>query len=163
MDTSDHARNTIGRALGRVPSGVFVLTASHDGRAGAMLASWVQQAAFAPPAVSVALAKERPIGALIRASGRFALSIIPKDNTSLMKHYARGVKDDEDAFAGVRTIAAESGVPVLADALGYLDCRVISTCDFSGDHELLVGEVTAGKLFHDGQSFTHVRGNGFHY
>ena len=52
----EELRNTVGKALGRVPSGVFVLTASDtDHRRYAMLASWVQQAAFDPPAVCLAI------------------------------------------------------------------------------------------------------------
>ena len=54
---------------------------------------------------------------MIRASRQFALSIIPKEDTTLMKSYARGLKDDEDPFAGVRTRRRLSGLPVLTDAL----------------------------------------------
>ncbi len=164
MHHTDPAQLAIGKVLGRVPSGIFVLTVKHEGKATAMLASWVQQAAFAPPAVSVALAKGRAVAEMIRASDRFALSIIAKDDTSLMKRYARGVNEDEDAFAGVKTtVAPIVGVPVLADALGYLECRLISTCDFAADHELFIGEVVGGALLRDGYAFAHQRGNGFHY
>src|SRR5207244_544122 len=101
---ADELRNTIGKALGRFPSGIYVLTARHNGRATAMLASWVQQGAFDPPAISVAIAKDRDIAKLIRESGRLAVSIIPENDTTLMKRYARGVKEGEDAFAGMRII-----------------------------------------------------------
>src|SRR3982750_2521166 len=53
-DTPNPLRQTVGRALGRIPSGVFILTtiAEPPGRFPlAMMVSWVQQAAFAPPAV----------------------------------------------------------------------------------------------------------------
>ena len=164
MEASEALRQTIGKVLGRIPSGVFVLTVKHEGRATAMLASWVQQAAFAPPAVSVALAKGRSVAEMIRASDRFALSIIAKEDTALMRRYARGVKENEDAFAGTRTLdGAAVGIPVLADALGYLECDVLSTCDFGGDHELFIGEVIGGAILREGQSFSHLRGNGFHY
>ena len=61
MTHSDHLKQTVGKALGRIPSGVFVLTAVHENRRDAMLASWVQQVGFDPPAVSIAVAKGRPI------------------------------------------------------------------------------------------------------
>ncbi|MBC8108463.1 MAG: hypothetical protein H7Z14_17895, partial [Anaerolineae bacterium] len=48
---TDEQKLPIGKALGRIPSGVFVLTAAHAGERMAMLASWVQQAAFEPPAI----------------------------------------------------------------------------------------------------------------
>ncbi len=163
MHHTDPAKLSIGKALGRVPSGVFILTAMHNGRTAAMLASWVQQAGFDPPAVSIAIAKDRSIAELIRRGGRLALSIVSKEDTTLMKRYARGVKDDEDPFAGVQTMSAPSGLPVLADSLGFLDCRLIRTFDFGGDHEIFVAEVVAGDLLQEGQAFAHQRGNGFHY
>src|SRR5919112_3535011 len=91
-------KHTIGKALGRIPSGVFVLTAKHGDSVAAMLASWVQQAAFDPPAVSIALAKDRPIRSLIAQSGRAVLSVVGEHQTPLMKKYARGIKPDEDPF-----------------------------------------------------------------
>ena len=163
MHHTDPAKLSIGKALGRVPSGVYVLTASHDGRSTAMLASWVQQAAFAPPSVSVAIATGRPIAEMIRASRQFALSIIARDDTTLMKKYARGVKDDENPFAGVRTRLGSLGAPILTDALAYLECRLLHACDFGADHDLFLAEVVAGEMLRDGYAFAHQRGNGFHY
>ena len=45
----------------------------------------------------------------------------------------------------------------------WLDCELIETVDFNADHELLIARVTAGDVLRPGHSFTHVRGNGFHY
>ena len=51
----EHLKATVGRALGRLPSGVFIMSARHGGESIAMMVSWVQQAAFDPPALSVAV------------------------------------------------------------------------------------------------------------
>jgi flavin reductase (DIM6/NTAB) family NADH-FMN oxidoreductase RutF len=151
------------KAIGRIPSGVYVLTAQHQGQATAMLASWVQQAAFDPPAISIAISPERPAWKLITDSGRFALSILGEGDTAFMKKYARGIEPGRDPFDGVQTAATPSGIPILADALAWLDCRVIQTVKFDADHELFIGEVTAGQMLRDGSAFTHQRGNGYHY
>jgi flavin reductase (DIM6/NTAB) family NADH-FMN oxidoreductase RutF len=124
----------------------------------------VQQAAFAPPTVCVAIAKERSAHAALSAPGAtFALSVIPEGDTSLMKKYARGVPAGADPFAGVRTTRGKQGATVLADALAYLECRVTRTCDFGADHDVVLAEVIAGELLKEGASFTHLRGSGFHY
>ena len=47
--------------------------------------------------------------------------------------------------------------------LAWLEGRVIQTCEFGGDHELLIAQITDGAVLRDGASFTHLRGNGFHY
>jgi flavin reductase (DIM6/NTAB) family NADH-FMN oxidoreductase RutF len=163
MNPTDPQRMHLGKAIGRIPSGVYVLTARHENRTGAILASWVQQASFDPPTLSIALAKGRAIGESIRASKQLALSIVPEDDKSLMKHYARPMPDDADPFAGVRVIDSPGRLPVLADALAWLECRVISTCDFGGDHEIIIAQIVAGEILREGKPFMHVRGNGFHY
>jgi 3-hydroxy-9,10-secoandrosta-1,3,5(10)-triene-9,17-dione monooxygenase reductase component len=160
---SDHLKATVGRALGRVPSGVYIMTARHDGQSAAMMVSWVQQASFNPPAISVALQKDRPIRQMVRASGKFALAVIGEGDSALMKKYARGVPPGQDPFDGVNVLDTPAGLPVPASALAWLECGVINACEFGGDHEVVVARVTDGALLRDGASFTHIRGNGFHY
>jgi flavin reductase (DIM6/NTAB) family NADH-FMN oxidoreductase RutF len=154
---------TIGKALGRIPSGVFILTIRHGGRDEAMMASWVQQAGFAPPSVSVALQKERPIRQTLLAARRFALAVLPQDDTSLMKKYARGVPPGHDPFEGIDVLTTPGGIKVPAGALAYLECELMKACDFGGDHEIHVARVTAGQVLREGKSFTHQRGSGLHY
>lgn len=156
-------RLTVGKALGKVPSGVFVLTAGRGAEAVAMLASWVQQASFDPPAVTVAVAKERHVGPALKATRVFALSVLGEGDAPLMKKYARGVNEGEDPFLGMRTAESSGGVTYLADALAYMECEVISVCEFGGGHELFVARVRDGRVLKDGASFVHLRGNGFHY
>jgi flavin reductase (DIM6/NTAB) family NADH-FMN oxidoreductase RutF len=159
----EELRATVGKALGRLPSGVYIMTARNDADVAAMMASWVQQAAFNPPAVSVAMQKDRPMRQIVRASGRFALAVVGEGDTSLMKKYARGIPPGQDPFEGVDLIRTPGGLPVPSAALAWLECEVISACEFGGDHELVVARVAAGALLRDGASFTHLRGNGFHY
>ena len=165
MSGTSHERDPIlGRAIGKLPSGVYILTArAADGAATAMLASWVQQASFAPPCVSVAMAKDRPAYDVIRRAGGFALSVLGKEDMGLMKRYARGVKPGEDPFADVKIADTPGGQPYLAESLTWLECRLARALEFGADHDLLIGEVVAGQVLKDGQPFTHVRGSGWHY
>ena len=163
MPISEDLKRTLGKPLGKIPSGVYILTAAHAGKTHAMLASWVQQAAFDPPALSVAMAKDRPIYPLIRDSARFALSVLGENDAPLMKKYARGIDPSHDAFEGVTTLTSPSGIPCLADALAWLECRVLQICDFSADHDLILAQITAADLLREGPPFKPSRGNGFHY
>ena len=163
MSQSDPQRLQLGKAIGRIPSGVYILTTRHENRAGAIMASWVQQASFEPPMLSVALAKGRPIAESIRASKQFALSILPEHDKTLMKHYARPMDDDVDPFAGVRVSNSPGRMPILLDALAWLECRVVNICDAGGDHELFIATIIAGEMLKEAKPFTHVRGSGFHY
>ena len=154
----------LGRAIGKIPSGVYVLCArAADGTHTAMLASWVQQASFSPPTVSVAMAKDRPAYDVIRRAGAFALSILADGDTHFMKKYARGVPPGQDPFDGVRTNTTPAGQPYLADALAWIECRLAKTLEFGADHDILIGQVVGGQVLKEGQSFMHVRGSGWHY
>jgi flavin reductase (DIM6/NTAB) family NADH-FMN oxidoreductase RutF len=159
----DALRNTVGKALGRIPSGVFVLTARDAERRLGMLVSWVQQAAFDPPAVSIAVGNGRPILEMILKTRRAAMSVIGERETELMRRFARVRTDSTDPFEGLDLFPAPSGIPVLAGALAWLDCELAETVDFGADHTLLLARVSAGDVLRQGSSFTHVRGNGFHY
>jgi flavin reductase (DIM6/NTAB) family NADH-FMN oxidoreductase RutF len=163
MAVSEELKSTVGRALGRIPSGLFIVSTVHEGLECAQLASWVQQAGFEPPVLSVSLGNERQAGSLIRARGMFAISILGDADHALMKKYARGVEPGPEAFSGVEILHTPEGLPMLRDALAWLECRLLQTCEFASDHVLLMGRVLAGQLLKDGRPFVHVRGNGFHY
>ena len=161
--TPDNTDPAIGKAIGRIPSGVYILTTGSPGRWEVMMASWVQQAAFSPPSVSVAVHKDRPVRGAILSSRRLALAVLPQDDTSLMKKYARGVAPGQDPFEGVETLQTPGGIPIPAGALAWLECELTQAFEFGGDHEIHVARVTAAAVLREGKSFTHLRGNGFHY
>lgn len=163
MSAGETLKQTIGRALGKIPSGIFILTAGTQDQAGATLVSWVQQAGFDPPMVTVAIASDRPLVPIIRREQHFVLSVVAAEDTSLMKRYVRGVSPGPEAFVGVNHRPAGCGVPILTDALAYLECQLQQVCDIEADHLLLVGRVIEGAVLREGASFTHVRGNGFRY
>src|SRR5258706_383723 len=57
-------------ALGRVPSGLFILTVCDGQRETGMLASWVQQCSFEPPQVSVAVKHGRDLLAVLKGGAQ---------------------------------------------------------------------------------------------
>lgn len=154
----------LARALGRVPSGLYILTVRHDGRATGMLASWVQQAGFEPPALTVAVAGRRFVADWVAASGRFTLSQLGVGSKTLMRHFARGFDPAADAFEGVDLRdGGDTAAPVLAGAVGYLDAEVMGEMA-SGDHRIFLARVASGGLLDPAaEPFLHVRANGLHY
>jgi flavin reductase (DIM6/NTAB) family NADH-FMN oxidoreductase RutF len=130
-----------------------------------MLASWVQQAGFDPPMLTVAVASKRFVKDWIESSGRFALSQLAVGSKGLLRHFAKGFEPEAEAFEGVALHddhEAEGG-PILADALACLDAEVVGSVD-SGDHRIFLGRVVGGRVFvPEAEPFVHVRGNGLHY
>jgi flavin reductase (DIM6/NTAB) family NADH-FMN oxidoreductase RutF len=149
-------------ALGRVPSGLFVVTARRDTNETGMLASWVQQCAFEPPHVSVAVKRDRPLAQWLAPGAAFTVNILDDSQTDMIVHFGRGFAPEEPAFTGVEVERPDGGAPVLAEALAYLECRVSGRHPV-GDHDLVLGEVVAGRLLGGGHPMIHCRKSGFHY
>jgi len=152
----------LGAALGRIPSGLFILTARQGDVETGMLASWVQQCAFEPPHLSVALQRNRPVGELLTVGAPFTLNILDDTQTDMIAHFGRGFTLGESAFHGLEIERLPDEAPILTDALAYLQCRVVSRHPV-GDHELFLGQVVAGRLLGEGHPMVHVRKSGFHY
>ncbi len=150
-------------ALGRIPSGLFILTARHGEQSTGMLASWVMQAGFMPPQVTIAIQKNRYIADWVRAGGTFVLNQIPAGNKTLLKQFGKGFKPDEDAFAGVDAHDEPAGGIVLDDALAYLVVKYDGEIE-GGDHVIVLGTVVDGGLVNaEGQPYVHIRQNGLNY
>lgn len=91
-------------AAGRLVGSLSVLTARGDDESGytaAMLASWVSQASFNPPGLTVSVKKDRAMEPLLVVGGKFAVSLVStgKDK-EVMKRLARPFSPGEDRLAG---------------------------------------------------------------
>ncbi|MEO1791341.1 MAG: diflavin flavoprotein [Cyanobacteria bacterium J06629_19] len=134
------------KALGRISSGLYIITATKGDVQSAMLASWITQASFEPLGFTVAVAKDRAIESLMQVGDTFVLNILEEGNhLPLMKHFLKRFPPGADRFAGVRTRPAENKSPILADALAYLECEVASRMELN-DHWLVYCTVDEGKV-----------------
>jgi len=153
----------LGLALGRVPSGLFILTVRHGDRATGMLASWVQQAGFDPPMLTVALRRDRYVGDWVAATGRFTLNQIAAGRKRLIRHFARGFEPDASAFTNLELRADGEAGPILCDAFSYLEGRVVDQLE-GGDHRIFLARIVAGALLDpSAEPMLHVRHSGMHY
>ena len=76
-----------------------------------------------------------------KEGGCFALSILTVEQQELSDRFAfKGPKD----FSGLDYATGESGAPILADSLGWVDCRITQVLE-GGDHDIFIGEILAGQ------------------
>jgi flavin reductase (DIM6/NTAB) family NADH-FMN oxidoreductase RutF len=159
-------RETIGAVLGRTPSGLFILTTrAADGRETGLLASWVQQASFEPPMVTVAVNRRRYLHDWLDDSPEIALNLVGEGQKQFLKHFGAGFEPGAPAFEGLQIRRGETGVPLLAEALGYLEGSVRGRME-TGDHVVYAVEVVGageGPGFSQTPPWVHVRKNGFNY
>lgn len=151
----------IGPALGKIASGLYVATAKVNGAPVGMLCSFVEQAGFTPPMISLALSPGRPITAALDGAGVFGLHVLSKDNNALIKAFARG--DNPAAFTELLLIENSHDVPQFADAWAFLVAKVAGRLT-AGDHTLYLAEVIDGVLQKENQEpMVRIRANGFGY
>lgn len=148
--------------LGRIPSGLFIVTARKGDAETGMLASWVQQCSFTPPCLSVALAPGRLLGDWLTEGASFVVNIVAEDAKPLLVHFGKGFPPGADAFAGQNVERDTASAPVLMRALAHLDCRVRTRVP-AGDHDLLVAEIVGGRLHGEGKAAVHHRKSGLSY
>lgn len=160
MGESQTAR--VEQAVGRLVGSTCVVTAKKGELTGAMLASWVSQATFNPPGLTVAVAKERAIETMTYKGDRFVLNILG-EGSPLQRQFAKNYAPGQDRFAGIETEPASNGCPILKRAIAYLECEVANRME-CGDHWLVYAIAKGGQVL-DSQSTTavHHRKSGTHY
>lgn len=149
-------------ALGRVPSGLFIVTIVAKQRATGMLVSWVQQCSFDPPQLTLAVRKGRHVLDWLANGAAFVVNVIPEGEKKLVAHFGKGFEPGDDAFEGLAVEHLSGSALVLSGAHAYIDCRVAGRCE-TGDHVLVIGEVVGGRVLSQARPATHVRRNGLNY
>ena len=152
------------QALGRVLGSLCVLTACRGTLSGAMVASWVSQASFTPPGITVAVAKDRAVEQLLHNGNHFALNVLAAGREKgLMKHFLQAFAPGADRFAGLEVVESPHGQPLLQEALAWLEVKVCQRME-CGDHWLIYGHVEHGALLDEqGQTAVHQRRSGAYY
>ena len=151
------------QVLGRVPSGLYIVTAENNGQRAAFLASWICQAGFSPPAVCVAIKQDRPIMRQLARGARFAVNVLGTEDKKLMGQFAKGFDINEDPFENANIARTENDTPYLPDALGFMECELMRVLEPSTEHNLVVGKIVGGKMLKDGEPWVHIRKSGEHY
>jgi flavin reductase (DIM6/NTAB) family NADH-FMN oxidoreductase RutF len=149
--------------LGRIPSGIYILTIGTGPRATGMLGSWVMQAGFEPPMISVAVKLGRYVCDWLSEGQPFVLNVVAERQKHLLRHFYKGFEPGTNAFEGLAITHCARGVPILCDALGHMECEPVRHVD-SGDHRIFLANVVRGRLAHpDTHPMVHVRKSGSNY
>jgi len=156
------AASNVEQAVGRIVGSLCVVTAKQGGVSSGMLASWVSQASFNPPGLTIAVAKDRAMEPLTHSGNQFVVNILA-EGKELRKHFMKSFTPGQDRFAGIETEEASNGCPILSGALSYLECSVQTRME-AGDHWLVYASVDNGKVLNqDAVTAVHHRKSGSHY
>ena len=130
------------RVLWKMPSGLFAIGSRAGDRRNMMTANWVTQVSFDPKLVAVSVEKAALTHELIEQGHAFSVNMVDREERAVVRKFTKPVIVDEQAqtFNEIPFRDGSTGVPVLRDAVAFVECEVRQEVD-CGDHTLFVGEV----------------------
>ncbi|MGD0960603.1 MAG: flavin reductase family protein [Methylomonas sp.] len=127
--------------------GVYVIAVKDKEREHAFTAAWVMQASFDPPLLAFSINPQHYSYRILKNGGQCSINVLAKAQLAIAAHF--GDSSIRDKMAGYRWRPAQSGAPVLSEALAYFDC-VVSHSTSAGDHEIVICRVLDAHVLHAG-------------
>ena len=137
------------KLLTNITTGVYVLSAHHQGQRNGTTVTWVTPVSYDPLLVMVSLAKVRFSHDLVMNSGFFGLNVLLSEDVDLARHFAFITAREKDKLEGMDFGTSENGLPILNKAHSYIECRVVDHFP-AGEHTMFVGEVVSVENMNEG-------------
>lgn len=136
MDPADRKH-----ALRLLTHGLHVVSASDGEHIAAGAITWLSQASFSPPLVTIAVRVKSGLHHVIENSGAFAVNIVGEEQRALASAFFRSTVVEGDRINGyVFESGPATGSPLLLDTPAWFEARVTDAVK-RGDHTVFVGEV----------------------
>jgi flavin reductase (DIM6/NTAB) family NADH-FMN oxidoreductase RutF len=129
----------------RLTQGVYVIGVADGERRDAFTAAWVMQASFDPLLLVLSVNPGNASHPILHAGRSFTVNVLRRGQLALARRFGTRSGRDEDKLAGVPWRPGRRGAPILDQALAYLECELQESLG-AGDHELVVGRVTDGRI-----------------
>lgn len=143
------------QVLGHFATGVTIVTTAAAGEPAGLSVNSFTSVSLDPPLVAFCVARGSATWPRIREAGHFCVNILSEDQEDLCRAFA--VRGGREKFRGVGWRPAESGAPIVAGALAWVDCTIEAEHD-GGDHLLIVGRVADMGVAHEGRPLVFYRG-----
>ena len=143
--------------LGVFSGGLFLLTASFEGKRGGMFVHHVQRCGTNPAMIVVAAQKGHTIDPLIRDSRAFALGVLGDGDRLIQRRFQScdsppsetPASGEDDPFDAIATRTLVTGSPMIERCTTWFDCEVARRVDLESETELFVGIVVG--VLHEGR------------
>jgi flavin reductase (DIM6/NTAB) family NADH-FMN oxidoreductase RutF len=137
------------------PAGICVVTIELEGQRAGLTVGSLVSLSLEPPLVGFALGRQAQLHELLRGAGEFGVSLLRGEQAAVAQHFARSVPPIA-LWTGVDLREDADGPPLLAEALGWLRCRVEAAHPV-GDHTFFVGEVEWAETDPPGPGLAYLR------
>lgn len=143
---SNQSRDKNSKIYGLRSRGVFFVSTAGESRAHFHFGCWTTQCSHHPPRMLTCFPKEFEGTEIIKESGVWALSLAAADQEEFHDHFFSGDQSIKE-IGEEHFMYAETGSPILKDAVAYFDCKVHSLID-NGDFVIAIGDIVASEALH---------------
>jgi flavin reductase (DIM6/NTAB) family NADH-FMN oxidoreductase RutF len=141
--------------------GMYVVTTASGEEVGAFTADWVTQVSFEPRMLAISVEQDAFSLGVLRKGEVFAVNVLESGQRELAGHFGRSTAKVAGKLESYPYSRGSTGSPLLAEALGAIECRVMHEQP-AGDHVLFIGEVVDAHLNKEGEPLT-MKETGFRY
>jgi flavin reductase (DIM6/NTAB) family NADH-FMN oxidoreductase RutF len=140
--------------LGRFATGVTVVTTrDRRGRDIGMTVSAFASLSLEPPLVLICVDHSASIYNQLSKATHFIANILSEGQEAIARRFAESTSN---RFDGIGYERGQSGIAVLLDVLGYVECEVVARYE-AGDHDIIIGSVESG-VANEGKPLLYYRG-----
>ena len=149
----------LNQALFQVTHGLYVVTATHEGRLNGQCLDALMQVTNAPPRIAIGVNKRSLTHEMIAASGRFVANVLDREDENcpeVIRHFGFQSGRAVSKFADFPHELSENGIPILPRAKAFYECHVIPemTLDLE-THTLFVALVERAGTQERGEPLTY--------
>ena len=143
----------ISEALNKIPYGFYALTSRDGEDMNVMVLNWFTQVSFEPQHVAIGLQKTSYSYGLLEKNKIFAVNIFGKDGVEVIKQFSKSRAKNPDKFKRVNyTEGPVTGVPILDEAVAYLECEIIKLVETGSGHDVVVAKVVGAGVRKEGKA-----------
>ncbi len=161
---SDPALLALGKIIGTLS--VLIAQKEEEGEIinGAMVASWISQASFSPPGITIAVAKDRAVENMLHNEDLFSLNILNENNyQKTLRQFLQPFSPGQNRLSGLELLESPGRQPILPEAIAWIEGCVQQRME-CGDHWLIYAKIVYGKVLDpNGVTAVHHRRTGANY
>lgn len=137
--------------------GVYIITAGNQQDYAGMTAVWVTQASKDPVSVAIGVTPTGKTAELIAKHKKFTVNVLAKSQSQLAYQFGGATDEPKSKFNGIPFSFSPDGLPVLTDAICWMECEVEHSIDLN-THQLIIGKVICGESISDAEPAIYLNG-----
>ena len=127
--------------------GVYILSSVNEGEYCVSTITWVSQASFEPPMISVCIKRNSASYEIVKKRGEFILHLLGDNQKELASTFFKPTIFENEKLNG-QEFSLENNLPLLKDVPAYIQCKIVEILE-NGDHPLFLAEVVDAKINND--------------